>query len=144
MSHHDAGRYKSKHPSAGEVRKDLAEAVAKAASDGTISCARAEKIAAGLRLSMGEVGVAVDLAEIRIDKCQLGLFGYGAEKLAVKPAESITPEMEQAVLGSLENGRLPCLAAWELAVRFGVKRMDVSAACEALRIKVKPCQLGAF
>jgi len=144
MSHHDAGRYKSKHPSAGEVRKGLAEAVAEAASGGTISCARAEKVASGLQLSMKEVGVAVDLAEIRIDKCQLGLFGYGTKKMAVKPAESVTPDMEQALRRSLVNGRLPCLAAWELAVRFGVKRMDVSAACEALRIKVKPCQLGAF
>jgi len=144
MSHHDAGKYKLKHPSNGEVRKDLAEAVAKAASDGTISCARAEKIAGELQLSMKEVGVAVDLAEIRIDKCQLGLFGYGTKKLAVKPAESVTPDMEQALRRSLVNDRLPCLAAWELAVRFGVKRMDISAACEALRIKVKPCQLGAF
>jgi hypothetical protein len=144
MSHQDAGRYKSKHPSNGEVRKDLAEAVAKAASDGTISCARAEKVAGELQLSMKEVGVAVDLAEIRIDKCQLGLFGYGTKKLAVKPAESVTPDMEQALRRSLVNDRLPCLAAWELAVRFGVKRMDISAACEALRIKVKPCQLGAF
>jgi hypothetical protein len=144
MAHEDAGSYKSKHPGAGNVRKDLAEAVGGKVADGTISCAQAERIAAELKLSMGEVGVAVDLAEIRIVKCQLGLFGYGTKKMAVKPADAVAFDLEQAIRRSLVNGRMPCLAAWEIARQFGVKKMDVSAACEALKIKVKPCQLGAF
>jgi hypothetical protein len=39
---------------------------------------------------------------------------------------------------------LSCAAAWEIADRLGVKRLEVGAACENLKIKVKPCQLGAF
>jgi len=144
MTHEDAGSYKSKHSGVGNVRKELADAVAGNAVDGTISCVQAERIAAELKLSMGEVGVAVDVAEIRIVKCQLGLFGYGPKKMAVKPADAVAPDLEQAIRRSLVNGRMPCLASWEIARQFGIKKMDVSAACEALKIKVKPCQLGAF
>jgi hypothetical protein len=144
MTHKDGGHYKSKHPSAGKVQKDLADALLSKAMDGTISCIHAEHIAAELKLTMGEVGVAVDLMEIRINKCQLGLFGYGPKKMAVKPADTVAPDLEEAIRRSLVNGRIPCLSSWELAEQFGIKKMDVSAACEALKIKVKPCQLGAF
>jgi hypothetical protein len=44
----------------------------------------------------------------------------------------------------MTDNRLPCLAAWEIAEKLGIKRLDVCAACEHLRIKIKPCQLGAF
>ena len=39
---------------------------------------------------------------------------------------------------------LTCHQAWSIASRFKVPKMTVSAACEALEIKIKPCQLGAF
>jgi hypothetical protein len=93
---------------------------------------------------MLEVGVTIDLLEIRLKRCQLGLFGYGQKKGVVKPAVKVSTELEKAIHGALADGRLPCLAAWKIADGMGIARMDVSSACEALKIKIKPCQLGAF
>jgi hypothetical protein len=72
------------------------------------------------------------------------LFGYQPEKKIVKPAASLEPELEKTILGGLVNERLPCRTAWEIAEQQGIQKMRVSAACDAMGIKIKPCQLGAF
>ena len=109
-----------------------------------VACAVAFEIANKLGVKPSDVGKTVDLLDYRLVKCQLGLFGY-------KPGHSIVeaklPENEkivEAIKDGMVNDRLPCKTAWEIAVRFNVHKMAVSAACEALSIKIKPCQLGAF
>lgn len=144
MTHSDAGNYKAKHPSGAKVDEMLARAVEKKAMNGVITCADAEIIAGELQATMQDVGVAADLMEIRISKCQLGLFGYSPGKIIVKPADTVSGELERAVREALVNNRLPCAAAWNIAKKFTVPKMKVSSACEALKIKIKPCQLGAF
>jgi|SRR5512136_2100540 len=144
MTHSDAGNYKAKHPSGVKVNEKIAQAIEKKTVDGKITCADAEIIAGTLQVTMGDVGVAVDLMEIRISRCQLGLFGYSPEKTIVKPADSVPGKLESSIREALVNDRLPCAAAWNIAAGFGISKMEVSAACEALKIKVKPCQLGAF
>jgi hypothetical protein len=52
--------------------------------------------------------------------------------------------MATAIREKLKNGKLACHRAWEIAAAFQVPKMAVSAACEAMQIKIKPCQLGAF
>jgi hypothetical protein len=74
----------------------------------------------------------------------MGLFGYTPEKKVVTPKPPTHPDLEDAVRAALVNDRLPCRAAWEIAARLDVSKMSVSAACEHLGIKIKPCQLGAF
>ena len=111
---------------------------------GTLSCAAAFRLAADLNQPPLEIGKAADLLEIRLVTCQLGLFGYAPEKKIVKPAATVEPALEEAIRGELQGGRLACRSAWDLAERFRIARMTVSAACEALGIKIKPCQLGAF
>ena len=143
MTHSDAGNYRAKHPS-GKLNNEIARVIEKKVCDGEITCADGEGIAGALNVPMGEIGIAVDLLEIRIGKCQLGLFGYKPEKMIVKPADTVTAELEKAIKGALVNGRLPCATSWEIAEKFSVSKMDVSSACEALKIKIKPCQLGAF
>lgn len=144
MTHHDKGNYSAKHAPDSLLNKEIAREVEKRAVNGKIGCADAESIATELNVPMGEVGVALDLMEIRLCKCQLGLFGFEPEKIIVKPAEDVDGDLEQAILDFLVDGRLPCSVSWEIAWRFTVPRMDVSAACEALKIRIKPCQLGAF
>lgn len=144
MTHKDAGNYKAKHSSDVKVNEKIARAVGKTVIDGKISCADAEKIADKEQGTIREVGVTLDLMGIQISKCQLGLFGYSPEKIIVKPAKTISGELESAIKSALINNRLPCAAAWNIAERLRISRMDVSSACEALKIKVKPCQLGAF
>ncbi len=81
---------------------------------------------------------------IRLVKCQIGLFGYRPKKCIVKPAKSVPSELEKAILAGLVNDRLSCKCAWEIAHQLGIHKMKVSAACDALGIKIGPCQLGAF
>ena len=90
------------------------------------------------------VGRAADLLEVRLVKCQLGLFGYGPRKKIIEPAGAVATALRTAILGGLIDDRLPCLTAWEIADRFSIHKMKVSEACEALGIRIKPCQLGAF
>lgn len=144
MTHSDAGQYKAKHPSNVKVNEKIARAIEKKTVNGEIACADAEIIAGTLEVTMQDVGVAVDLMEIRISKCQLGLFGYSPEKMIVKPADSVPEALEKSLREALVNNRLPCAAAWNIAAKSGIPKMEVSAASEALKIKVKPCQLGAF
>lgn len=144
MSRKDTGNYRDKHPSEIRVDERVIEVVKEKVDEGRISCADVSGIAKRLKLSMEEVGKALDVMEVHLIKCQLGLFGYSPVKMIVKPASSVEGELEKAIRASLVNGRLPCVSAWEIAERFTVSKMDVSSACEALKIKIKPCQLGAF
>ena len=144
MTHEDRGHYAKKHPADSKVKPGIAQAVKQRASDREISCAAAHKIAADLGVQPDEVGFGLDLLEIRIVRCQLGLYGYRPEKSVVKPAESVSEALKGAIKESLIEERLSCAAAWDIAERFGTARMNVSSACEALKIKISSCQLGAF
>ena len=146
MTRSDRGNYKRKHPDGTQVDARVAAAVADGAGDDGLGCKSAEQIAATLGVSLADVGVAADLGEVRIQRCQLGLFGYGKGKpgIIVEPAEQVSAELSAAIDARLENGKLPCLAAWEIAAEKGLGRIEVCAACEKLQIRITACQLGAF
>jgi hypothetical protein len=144
MTHADKGKYFQKHPQHAKVDAVLQEEILKKASDNSIKCFAAEEIARSRGVVLGEIGVAIDLLNINIIECQLGLFGYSPEKKIVQPAKEVAPELKERIEKSLVSGKLPCAAAWEIAANLNLPRMRVSAACEFLKIKVKPCQLGAF
>ncbi|MBP7764560.1 MAG: hypothetical protein K4445_07080 [Deltaproteobacteria bacterium] len=144
MAHEDKGKYFKKHPEGTQVSETLRQAVLKQTKDNNISCKAAEKISRDGGAPMSDVGTAIDMLNINIAHCQLGLFGYDAKSKAVVPAESVSPQLEADIRAALVGNRLPCAAAWKIAEHSNLKRMDVCAACEALKIKVKPCQLGAF
>jgi len=111
---------------------------------GEISCAKAEGVALDLKADMAEVGRTLDVQGIRIIQCQLGLFGFGERKKAVTPAETVPPGVRDAIKAALAEGYLSCADAWQIARKAGIPRMSVSSACEAMGIRIKPCQLGAF
>jgi hypothetical protein len=130
-----------------QVDKALAAALQAAAVDGKVTCADADEVSAKLDLPSADVGAAMDDLGLRIVKCQLGLFGFGTSRPhggVVQPVSEVPPELEAEIRAALVEGRLPCVAAWEVAARRGLGRIEVAEACEALGIKVKPCQLGAF
>ena len=111
---------------------------------GELPCAVAFDVAKELGASAAAVGQTADLMNLRLVKCQLGLFGYSPEKKIVRKAQSVDETLADALQESQENNRLPCALAWEIADRLQLRKMAVSNACEKLGIKVKPCQLGAF
>jgi hypothetical protein len=146
MSRKEGEPYASKHPVGGMNRIDeqISAAIREKAAEGKISCRDAVGIAKNLNTGVDVVGLNIDLLELQISQCQLGLFGYKPEKRIVKAANCVSPELEGAIREALEGNRLSCLVAWGIADVRGLSRMAVSSACETLRIKIKPCQLGAF
>ena len=144
VTYQDRGHYSKKHPAHRKVDEKIASAVKGHTSEGEISCASAFRVVKNLEVEPSEVGFTIDVLEITIVKCQLGLYGYRPQKKIIKPAESVSSDLEKAIRNALVNDRLPCAASWEIAEKFGLSKMAVSSACEALKIKVTPCQLGAF
>jgi hypothetical protein len=80
MARKDKGHYAKKHPSDREIDQKVAEAVKGRISEEEISCAAAFKIVSDLEVSPLEVGFTIDVLEIPVTKCQLGLFGYNPQK----------------------------------------------------------------
>lgn len=144
MASKDKGHYAKKHPEHLKVDPKMAEAVKDRASNEEISCSAAFGIVKDLKTTPAEVGFTLDSLEVTIIKCLLGLYGYGRKRKAVEPAKNVSKELEDAIRAAMTNERLSCKAAWELAERFGIGKMEVASACEALKIKISSCQLGAF
>ena len=117
-------------------------------SEGKLSCAAAFRITREMDVSPSQVGQLADALEVRLNRCQLGLFGYGPKAEGrhkiVKPAEEVEEELAKAIRDGLGNGELSCEVAWEIADLMRIPKMHVAAAAETLGIKISRCQLGAF
>ena len=144
MSRDKEQKFSGKHGANAQADPITTDRIRKSAEDAKVACAVAFQIAEELELSPGEIGKAIDLLEFRITKCQLGLFGYGPQKKAVEPQAPESRQLEEAIRDALEDETLACRDAWSIASRLNIPKMTVSAACEALEIKIKLCQLGAF
>ena len=144
MTHEDAGHYAAKHPEGTTIDPDIKEKLHQKMTQGNISCAAAHAIAGELNVTPEKIGIAIDLMEARIQKCQLGLFGYEPEKRIVEAVRTPIPEVENAVNSLLENGRIDCEKCWQIADQLGKKKLDVSNVCEGMGVKVAKCQIGAF
>ncbi|CAN2039701.1 molybdate transport system regulatory protein [Candidatus Magnetomoraceae bacterium gMMP-15] len=136
--------HRKKHYESYEINENLRKELLKQITNNKLPCAIAFKIIKKLNISSEELGRAADLMKIRLIKCQLGLYGYKPKYKIVKPADTVSPDLEKAIKDGLVNNRLPCKKAWEIATDFRLRKMQVSNACEALKIRIKPCQLGAF
>jgi len=144
MARKDKGHFGTKHPGGIVVANEITEAVKKRSRQGALTCPLAFKIADELAVLPGEVGKAMDLLEINIVKCQLGLFGYSPVRRIVQPAESVSEELEAAIRKALKDDRLPCAENFRIAGEFKLAKIRVSGACEKLKIRISACQLGAF
>jgi len=144
MTHEDRGHYAAKHGPGVKANPKIADAVKEKMSKGKITCAAMHGIAGDTGESPSEVGKNADLLEVRLTKCQLGLFGYEPQKKIVEPAADPDPDILHAIQESMTDKRISCSACWGISEKLNCKKMDVSAVCEKLGIKISPCQLGAF
>jgi hypothetical protein len=144
MTREDGPKFSGKHGANAQADPKATDKIKQKAVSGEVACAVAFQIAGELKIAPAEVGKAIDLLDYRINKCQLGLFGYVPDKKAVKPKAPENQQVEAAIREALVAEKLTCGDAWSIASRFNIPKMTVSAACEALGIKIKPCQLGAF
>jgi hypothetical protein len=147
MTHEDAGKYALKHPPGTRPNEQIEKAIREKSPSGTLACGMAEKISKELKVDISEVGITADLLEMKIKKCQLGLFGWGKKPnhgKDIHAADSVSVEIKSALEEVAENGVVTCAALWVIADRLGAERKAVSAACDTLRLKIRVCQLGAF
>jgi hypothetical protein len=145
MTHRDEGHYAEKHGSRARLDQAIREAIRRRSIGGKLSCVEAFRIAEEMGIEPSEVGRTLDFLEMKIIKCQLGLFGHERGRhLIVEPSNAVPPELEKALRAGLVNGRLPCAIAWEIAKRFNVPKMGITSACERLNLHISQCQLGAF
>ena len=144
MTRKDEGHFSKKHAPDRKVDPKIADAIKLKAADGAMPCGVAFEVSANLRVPPAEVGFTMDFLEIRVIQCQLGLFGYKPSKRVVKPSQVVLPSLREAIQGAQVGGRLSCRAAWDIAEKLNLKKLEVSSACEALKIKISSCQLGTF
>ena len=144
MTRQKGQKFADKHAPKTAIDERIRDRINHHAKNNELPCALAFKIADELNVSPAEVGTTTDLLEMMLVKCQLGLFGYSPSKKIVKPKAPENQNLERAIRDALVEGDLSCERAWEIARSFDVPKMTVSAACEQLKIKIKPCQLGAF
>jgi hypothetical protein len=116
--------------------------------DGKLPCEAAWQIAARAEVEKIAVGEMADALEVRVNHCQLGLFGYGEKRLGqhkiVRPAESVRPDIASALKQAAQGGAVTCAQAFEIAERLSQLPMVVSAQAESLGFRIVQCQLGCF
>ena len=136
--------YAAKHDGATQLDAALARELKRVQTEEGVSCETAHAVAQRLQKAPREAGQALDLMNLRIARCQLGLFGYTPRKRIVRPAATVDADLAATLRSALVDGRLPCETAWAIATRRHHSRLSVAEACEALGIKITDCQLGAF
>jgi hypothetical protein len=147
MTQKDAGKYAAKHPLGTTLNEQIAKAIREKSPGGALACGTCEKISKELEVEISEVGITADLLGMKINKCQLGLFGWGEKPnhgQDIQAADSVSLEMKSALEKAAENGVVTCAALWRIADRLGEKRKVFSAACDTLKLKIRACQLGTF
>ena len=95
-----------------------------------------------------QMGQTANEMEVAVSLCQLGCFGYGPKaegkskilRLAAKKDENLMERLRSTAV----EGSIPCIRLWQIAAEFGLERLAVSSAAEALGLKIRPCQLGCF
>lgn len=117
-----------------------------AARQGRISCALALSTALRCGVTPGEAGSCLDELEIRIETCQLGLFGFGPGKQKrIQIPEVISDEVAAWLDESAEaKGHVTCREIFAKAKEDGLSRALLAGACEKTGVKIRACQLGAF
>lgn len=122
----------------------ISEKIKKISENNQIACSSAFKLSEELSLTKEEVGQYADYLEIRLVKCQIGLFGHGPGTKLLKKLEFVDPGIETLVREHMENSILTCKNVFRIASELNISRIHVGSVCETLGIKVKQCRLGAF
>jgi hypothetical protein len=138
------GKYSRKHPEGTTPDPAVVAALEEVAAEGRVSCAVAHDLACELSVPPSIIGKTMDMLEYRIVKCQMGIFGYEPVKKILKPAAEVSDDLRERLHTVAPEGRVSCRSCWKVAESLGIQKIAVAAACDALGLKIKPCQLGAF
>lgn len=126
------------------MNQEIAARIKDSLTEGRLLCASAFKIARRLEVSPQQVREMADELNVKISRCQLGLFGYGSEGKPLEPMQEVEGKLEARIRCRVVEGELPCATAWDIASELTMKRIDVARAAEGLGIRITQCQLGCF
>jgi len=144
MSKDKGKKFSDKHKAAEKPNPEIKNKIETRSKNNEIPCAVAFEIVEDIGVLPAEVGKNIDLMNYKLVKCQLGLFGYKPDKKMVTPQDTTNQDVKNAIQKALVDERLACKSAWEIAARFQVPKLTISGITEAMGVKIKPCQLGAF
>lgn len=130
------------------VTEEIKAKIESSLVNGQLPCTVAHVIAYELNVKPLQVGQTADEMEVAISLCQLGCFGYGPKAEGKSKILRSTAKKDEKLMERLRSivveGNIPCLKLWQIAAEFGLERLAVSNAAEALGLKIGPCQLGCF
>ena len=127
-----------------ELENSLKELIISKSKKGRLPCEKAFEIALIIKVMPAIVGYMADKLNIRFAKCQLGLFGYKPQKKILKPASNINSDIIALIEKKQKEHCISCKNIWEIASLSETSKINVASLCERLKLKIKPCQLGAF
>jgi hypothetical protein len=126
----------------------LHQAMLERLEDGQLPCNQAHAVAQNLSVDPLTVGRAANDADIRISRCQLGLFGYGrkaeGKHKIVHAMDKVPERLAARIRAAVEGDGITCTEVWMIADGLGYPRIEASSAVEAMGLKVSRCQLGCF
>ncbi|MBM4466681.1 MAG: hypothetical protein FJ014_14200, partial [Chloroflexi bacterium] len=77
------------------MNQEIAAQIKESLTEGRLPCASAFKVARRLEVSPQQVGELADELNVKISRCQLGLFGHGSDKgKSLEPAQEVGEELQ--------------------------------------------------
>ncbi len=120
------------------------EYLKKNCSSGSITCLQVHQLSQKWQVRPQKMGSILDQLQIKIIKCQLGLFGVTDNKKYIRAVDNIPANLVNQIENQAHKKRLSCRATWEVAKEARVKRRFMGDTCKKLGIRITDCQLGTF
>ncbi len=127
-----------------EALAELERQVKASIKDGYLSCPVAWSIAARMNVPRIAVGAMADKLGTRITDCQLGCFKVEKTPYDNLSGGNIAPGVIQQIQELQENGHLTCAKVNELARNNHLNSLVLANQINAMRLKIRECQLGCF
>ena len=127
-----------------KMNQEIAVQIKESLTEGRLPCPSAFKVARRLEVSPQQVREVADELDVRISRCQLGLFGYWPEGKPLEPAQEVEGELEVRIRDRVVEECLSCATVWDIAHELTMKRIDVARAADGLGIRITQCQLECF
>ena len=143
------GKRKKELPEDFTIDPQIEGAIRKRSTDGLLHCAEAFAVVADLAVTASLVGLHTDALDIRLDRCQLGLYGYPGHtkgwEVTDMSAHTVPDGLKDAIRAAADaDNHLTCVQAWDIAANFGISKMLVGYTADKMGIHIVKCQLGAF
>ena len=130
------------------VNSIIAEEIQSQLQEDMLSCAKAHALALKFSVSPSEIGHTADALNIRLNRCQLGLFGYPNKKgweASGVIGLPVPDGFEDALLTlAADASSISCSEFWEFISGYQLSRMHAGYIADKLGIRITNCQIGAF